>query len=139
MKNIKIFSHTADIGIEVRSKSLAGIFNNAGRAVIGLAIRKSRGSCVRRHIRLKAASLEELLHDFLNEILYYIFVKKCYLKSAVVEKINEAKNRLEAAIYVDPQKTAGDYIKEELKSVTYHNLVIQKNLKVYKTRIVIDA
>src|SRR5208283_2898875 len=122
MKNIKILNHTADIGLEIRAKNLLGVFNYAARAIIWLSLRKSPGTKIQRNIRLKGASLEELLHDFLNEVLYYIFVKKKYIKSAIVKNISAKNMVLSAAMYMDPEKKAGDYITEELKSVTYNGL-----------------
>ncbi len=139
MRNIKILNHTADIGVEIRAKSLRGVFNLAVRAIIGLCLQKSSGHEIRRNVRFKGDSAEELLHDFLNEILYNIFVKKKYVKSAIVKNFSLKNMTLSAVMHINPDKKTGDYIIEELKSVTYNSLALKKNKGYYETKIIIDV
>ncbi len=138
MKNIEIFEHTADVGIEIKAKNEKDIFKNAAKGLLKLIFKsgKIKGKIIQKDICLKAETKEELLHNFLNEILFLIFVKKIYVKATTVIKINDKK--IKAKVHGYFLKNIGDYIIRELKSVTYHNLEIKKQGLFFKAKIIVD-
>lgn len=133
-----ITSHTADIGIKEKAKDLKILFKKCAIKIIKLALRKNinRNKLKKIHllIKNKINSYEELLHDFLNEVIYFVFVKRIYPVKIDIEKISEKEIKVE----VFYKKIKGSEILRELKSVTYHNLKIEKNKDGYAAEFVID-
>jgi len=139
--DIEEIKHTADIGIKVKGRSLRELFKNAALGVISLAIAKpgSKKKAEKYLIYLKSASLDELLHDFLNEIIYLIFSKKkCVIDTAGI-KLDEDAISIKAEIRQLAGVSASGCVIRELKSVTFHGLKIIKNKKGYSADIIIDT
>lgn len=133
-----ITNHTADIGIRVKAKNLKILFKKCAIKIIKLTLRKNINSKGLKKINFliknKINSYEELLHDFLNEIIYFIFVKRIYPVKINIKKISEKEIKGE----VFYKKIKESEILRELKSVTYHNLKIEKNKDKYAAEFVID-
>jgi|YelNatPaOPRAMG01_1025707.scaffolds.fasta_scaffold197609_2 SHS2 domain-containing protein len=141
MKNIKDIEHTADIGFKIKAKNLKELFQKSGNKIINLALKKIKNiRKIKKRIILNADTIENLLHKFLNEILYLIFVKKFYVSEIKIRYLDEEKFEIEFLILGNSKKDKiGEYILRELKSVTFHNLKIKKLVKFYETEIVIDT
>jgi SHS2 domain-containing protein len=134
-----ITDHTADIGLKERAKNLKLLFKKCAIKIVKLSLKKSknRGELKKLNILLKnkTISYEDLLHDFLNEIIYFIFVKKIYPVKINIENISE--NKIKALIFY--RKINENEIIRELKSVTYHNLKIKKKNTGFLAEMIIDT
>lgn len=138
---MKIIEHTADIGFEIKAKNHYEIFNKASKKILRLIFKKIniRKNNLFKKLKIKADSQEELLHNFLNEILYLIFVKKIYIKKVEIFSFEKKKNKIIAGIHGILIKNIGDYILRELKNITYHGLEIKKEKQYYTVKIIIDT
>src|SRR5439155_288368 len=73
MADYEFFEHTADIGVRVTGATLAELFVNAARAMYeALGELQKSGARSQKSVELTAASLEDLLHDWLAELLYEV-------------------------------------------------------------------
>src|SRR6266404_1934594 len=72
-ERFEFFEHTADIGARIYGGTLEELFRNAAAALFEAfgALQKS-GTASQRSVELKAGSLEDLLHDWLSELLYEV-------------------------------------------------------------------
>jgi len=134
-----ITSHTADIGIKEKAKSLKDLFKRCADKIIKFSLRKKH---VKKKleknklvIKNKSNSYEQLLHDFLNEIIFFIFTQKKYPVKIIIDGLSLKKIR--ANIFYGEIKE--DEILRELKSVTYHNLTIKKGNSFFIAEIIIDT
>lgn len=131
-------SHTADIAFEIEADSLEELFVEAFRvwfiSVVDLSEFEPKDSI---DIEMKADSLEQLLVDYLNEVNFLLLVKKNLCIS--VEKIKIDKNSFSLFAKMNYQLLSEKIeLKEEIKSVTYHQMEIVKIKDRYKARIVFD-
>jgi SHS2 domain-containing protein len=134
----KFIEHTADIAFDVSADSIEELFLESARAwrisVIGDVAGKSLSKV---SINLDAGSLEELLVDFLNEINFMLTTKRWLSIIYDNFKIDKEKFTLSVLIsgfYLDESVE----IREEIKSVTYHQMnIVEKNNK-FSTRVVFD-
>ncbi|MCS7015246.1 MAG: archease [Gemmatales bacterium] len=68
----EVFEHTADLGLRIRAKDLATLFQEAGRALFSVivenldAVSKQEARC----LELENQHLEYLFFDWLNQLLY---------------------------------------------------------------------
>lgn len=131
-------SHTADIAFEIEADSLEELFVEAFRvwfiSVVDLSEFEPMDSI---DIEIKADSLEQLLVDYLNEVNFLLLVKKILCISVEEIKIDEKSFSLFAKM--NYQLLNGNIeLKEEIKSVTYHQMEIVKIEDRYKARVVFD-
>ncbi len=130
--------HTADIAFDVSADSLEELFIESAKAwricVVGDISGKSLSE---KTINLSAGSLEELLVNFLNEINYFLLSKKwlCVIFNRV--SINQELKTI-SALASGFEIESSIQIKEEIKSVTYHQMEIKKINGKYLTRVVFD-
>ena len=134
----KFIEHTADIAFDVTADSIEELFLESARAwrisVVGDIAGKSPSTV---SIKLEASSLEELLVTFLNEINFLLLTKNWLSVIYDNLKIDKEKFNLRVIIsgfYLDKSVE----IKEEIKSVTYHQMNIVKKDNKFSTRVVFD-
>ncbi|WP_337867129.1 archease [Ignavibacterium sp.] len=136
-KHIQL-SHTADIAFELEADTLEELFTEAFYVWLLSVVELTDFSPVSSYeVKLKADSLEQLLVDFLNELNYLLHVKK--LLSVKVEKLilNETDISLFADVGTIKLNDKID-LKEEIKSVTYHQMEIINNEGKYRAKVVFD-
>lgn len=136
-KHIQL-SHTADIAFELEADSLEELFTEAFNVwLLSVAELTNFNSDSSYEVKLKADSLEQLLVDFLNELNFLLLVKK--LLSVKVEKliINETDISLYADVRIIKLNESIE-LKEEIKSVTYHQMEIVRSEGKYRARVVFD-
>ncbi len=130
----KLLDHTADIGISVKAETLEGLFMDAARAMFEIIGHSARGVDQKIEISLKTDTIEDLLHDFLSELLYIYETDDISFSRFKIQ--NFRKTHLCAIAYgeiVQPEDAS-----VEIKAVTYHKLKIEKDKKGYKVNVIFD-
>ena len=137
MGQYEFINHTADIGIRVRGLSLKELFENAARAMFDLIVDldtvKTRN---RMAIEIRGEQLEELLADWLRDLLYRCNGDKYLLKEFKIEKIN--LGCLKARVRGEKLDMSRHSLKREIKAVTYHDLEIRKLNQQWQAQIIFD-
>jgi SHS2 domain-containing protein len=131
-------SHTADIAFDVEADSLEELFTESFQGWLNsVAEQKDFTADGKIELNLKAESLEQLLVDFLNEVNFLLTVKK--VLCIAVEKIDIDKQKF-SLFAVMKTKNVDDIsiLKEEIKSVTYHQMEIRIQGGKYFVRVVFD-
>ncbi|OPX28759.1 MAG: hypothetical protein B1H08_05295 [Candidatus Omnitrophica bacterium 4484_171] len=141
MRNYKFIEHTADIALEVRGKTVPELFMNSAEGLFSLIYpgritRKIRES--ERHIHIKAETLEDLLIDWLNELISifytYHFLPKSYNIEVKAADVKVLKGIIKGSVDIDESKIA-----EEVKSAAYHNVKIKREAEGFRTIIIFDV
>jgi len=137
----KIISHTADVGIDVSGSSLEALFVEAAHGWKQCVIEDSLTKAVEeRKVKLSAASLEDLMVQWLNELNFFLTVRHWILHDVIEAKISLENSGCELNFLINGE-TADYKVHEicmEIKSVTYHQLQIQKMGNGYKARVIFD-
>lgn len=130
--------HTADIAFDVSADSVEELFLESARAwrlsVIGDVAGKALSNL---NLEISAGSLEELLVNFLNELNYFLTSQK-WLSAIFNDFIIDKTNFLLIAGVSGFQIDDSIELKEEIKSVTYHQMEIIKIDNIFSTRVVFD-
>ncbi len=135
----EIFEHTADVGILASGENLATVFEFAARGMFAIIFHNSVPKTEPKgeyNIKLQASDLEQLLVDWLNELLY-VFTTERIVCSTYQISIDTKSNTLDA-------KISGEIVSEEevlgtceIKAVTYHMLSLKKT-KHWKAQVLFD-
>ena len=137
VKYYKIISHTADIGIKVSGKDKKELFANAGRAFFDILTGLDNVSGEVSHtFKVKAKNQEDLLFNFLDELLYRFSVNKSVFRDFKVS-IKDGKE-LSATATGETFKENKHKIRREIKAVTYHNFKMYKFKNKWYAKIIFD-
>ncbi len=137
MRPYKLISHTADIGIKVKGKTLKGLFKNSAFALFDIISDLNRIKVKEDFkLNLKSENLEELLHDWLKELLFQCNVNLFVFKEFHIARLNNTSIESTA---IGEHITSKDILKTEVKAVTYHNLAVKKEKDIWKAEIIFDV
>ena len=143
MKKYKILEDVAiaDIAIEAYGKNLNELFENSALAIFEESANlKNIKEKEKKSIKINAKNIEDLLYDFLSEILflkdtYSIIFKKSKIK---IQKKGK-KYHLNAELYGEKIDRERHELGNDIKAITLHMFKIEKTKKGYKGMIVVDV
>ena len=131
------FEHTADLGLRIRAASREELYAEAGLALTAAlvgspdAVRPAR----RRTIRLDPAEPDDLLHDWLAELLY-LFETERLLFSRF--DVSLPSGGLEAAAWGETADPARHEVETEIKAITYHGLKLEQCTGGWLAEVIVD-
>lgn len=133
----RFLEHTADIKFVAFGKSLEKAFKNSALALKESMLKKRVRRKIKREIIVKGDNLENLLYNFLEEILF-LFDSENFLSGKVKKlKINEENLTLRAILLGD---FSNNYtFNSHIKAITYHGMKIKKIKKSYLCYVVLDV
>lgn len=129
----------ADIAFEAYGKDFNKLFENAAFAIFELSANlKTIDAKKKLEFELKNEKIENLLYDFLSEILFLKDSKYMVFKNVKVE-IKENKHfELKAILEGDTINPQKQQLENDIKAVTMHMFEIKKEKKGYKATVVVD-
>lgn len=138
MKPFEIVDHTADISIKAYGKSLKELFENAALGMFNiLADLEGITTSTELKIKIEAPDKEELLIEWLDELLYNFYTKHVIFCEFNITELTD--NNLTAKVksrFIGENKNR---LKTEIKAATRHDLHIVKTKDVYEVQIVFDV
>jgi len=139
-KSYRFVDHTADIAAEISGSSLEELFTAGAQALIHSSVdEKQFEADDLLEIDLSASSREELLITFLNELNYLLITKKWLYLSIHSIKIFNDTDVYELSVELNGTELKKDIqLKQEIKSVTYHQVEIVEADGNYSTLVVFD-
>ena len=137
MKKYEIIEHTADIAIKAFGSTLSEAFENAAKAMFDIITDKSEIESVGQYdLKLEASDLEQLLVDWLSELLFLNTSQNLVFGFFKVE-IDEKEKRLFGRVFGDKYSISKYKAGLEIKAVTYHMLEV-RNKKPYHVQVLFD-
>lgn len=137
MKKFEFIDHTADIGFVVYGEDLKRLFENAGEAFFTVItdLEKVKRKTERR-IEIGGESLERLMVDWLNELLYLHEVENLLFSQFEVESVGE--EGLKARVKGEAFEEARHPIKTEVKAVTFHQIQVKQEDNLWRAQVILD-
>src|SRR5690606_28942010 len=129
------FEHTADIGLRARAHTLEELFTDAARGLTSLLVEDPEAAGTEREatFHLESNRLDDLLFDWLNELLYRFSVGGFV---AVAYELRVADNALDATVRGGPfDRTTG---RMEVKAITYHGLLVENRDGEWLAEVILD-
>ncbi|MGA9138851.1 MAG: archease [Methanocella sp.] len=136
--DFKYLEHTADAEFIAYGHTIDEAFVNAARAMCGLVIdpAKVRASET-REISLASGSSEDLLYDWLSELLYLSEVDFLVFSKFEVKITKDDEYRLQGKAYGEKVRP-GHEVFLHIKAVTYHDLRVEKRNNIYEAQVLLD-
>ena len=131
---------TADIAFSTQGKDLNELFENAAFAVFevmaDLSTIESKGS---KKFEFESGSIQNLLFDFLSEIVYLKDAEYMVFKDSKVSIAEKGKKyKLKAEVFgegIDQEKHS---LKCDVKAITLHMFSVEKAKKGWEAFVVVD-
>jgi SHS2 domain-containing protein len=145
MPNYKFFEHTADIGVEISGRTKKELFANAACAMFDILIEKNESNSKsdeeakrqQKKVSVDGADLEDLLINFLRELLYLFNGEKFITVSCEIIKFTNQE--LQARLTGESFNSKKHLIKTEIKAVTYSDVKVEKFKRVWNARVIFDV
>ena len=127
MEGYEYIEHTGDIGIRAYARTLEELFINAAQGLLeAIADIRTVGSAMQIEIEVSAESLEALMVAWLDELNFRHEVEEVFFKRVEIREISQSPYRLVGAAYGERVDFLKHAVYTEIKSVTYHQLIVEK-------------
>jgi SHS2 domain-containing protein len=138
MKPYRTFDHTADLGLVINGESEEKLFANAAFAVFDIITDLKRAEARdARRIAVEGDSREDLLINFLREVLYLYNGERWLLREIRIVRLSE--KGLEAEALGEPFDEQKHEICKEIKAVTYHQAEVRQTTAGWTARVIFDV
>lgn len=139
--------HVADIRFIAYGDTIENVFENAALAMLSvIADISTVQSQIEFGIEIEAADLENLMVDFLSELLFLFDAEETVLGKVKVKEIGTRKNTetnsdyrfIKASVSGEPIGLAGQNFKTEVKAVTYNGIRVEQTADGFEAEVVLD-
>lgn len=135
---------SADYAYEITGKNLAALFEHSALALTSAMVKldtvkpKSR-----KNINLSAATVDKLLYDFLDEVLFIKDTANFLSAKVKIEVKNPSQKdktyKLNAILFGEEIDQSRHKLGNDVKAITYHNFSVKEESKKWVARIVLDV
>ncbi|HUJ72716.1 MAG TPA: archease [Verrucomicrobiae bacterium] len=135
----EFFDHTADIGAHIYGRTLEELFRHAAAALFeALGQFQKSGTVSQRSIELEAPSLEDLLHDWLAELLYEVEANHILYDDLEIRRVDS--HGLKALVRGGTIDFTRSHTNEEIKAITYHQLRVESLTdRTWRATVIFDV
>jgi len=138
MKLYRVFDHTADLGIEIFGETRKALFIHAAFAVFDLMTDlHSVQPQESRRISVEGADREDLLINYLREVLSLFNGEKLLLKEFSIDEIND--RHLTGEVQGEVFDPARHPLMREIKAVTYHRAEVRETGHGWQGKVIFDV
>lgn len=141
-KKFEYLEHTADVKFRAYGNSLEEAFASAAEAMFSSMIDLSTVLPERElAISLEAESLEDLLYDWLSELLFHFDANYIIFKKFEVEKIFESNGKflIEARVSGEQIDLEKHKFHLQVKAVTFHDMQIIRSNNRWEIQVLLDT
>lgn len=133
----ELFEHTADLGLRVRAADLDSLFREAAEGFFDALLGggKPRGGAREFRFELRAGRRDDLLFDWLNELLYTFDTTGCLLGAF---EVRVGEGSLEATARGGPPGPGERERLREVKAITYHGLRVEPAGEGWLAEVIVD-
>ena len=132
----EVLSHTADTGIVAWGATRRDLFLQAAEGMFSLMYEPTRAPTRSVEVAVRAESIEDLLVEWLSELLYLSESKEIALESFEIRRFEDGRlegrasgTSFDRAVLIGPP----------VKAVTYHQLEIQEEPDGFRARVIFDV
>ena len=136
----RFLDHTADMGVEIEAASFEELLSEGLLALTDSLTEVGEVEVeVERQVELRAPSREDLLVEWLNELVYLFETESVLFRLAELRVEEEGDGwRLCGMLRGERYDPARHRIKTLIKAVTYHQLQVTSSSRGWQARVIFD-
>ena len=133
----EFFDHTADLGLRIRAKNPELLFAEAAEALFSAIVENPEAIRPRdpRELAIAGEALDDLLFDFLRELLFQAETEHRLFTGFVVTLHPGGLHATFAGEPFDPSRHLSSH---EVKAVTYHDLKVEQQGDEWLAEVIVD-
>jgi SHS2 domain-containing protein len=138
----KYLPHIADVRFEAHGNTIEQVFEQAALAMFNIIIDTSLIKPEKSvEVTLRSSGLDDLLYDYLSELLYLFEVEEIIFGSFHVDSINQTDEgyTLHGQAHGEAITSREHIFDTEVKAVTYHQLKVIKDATGYYVHVIVDT
>lgn len=137
MAEYELLNHTADMGFRVCGSTLEELFVRAAEALVAVAVDASRAETrERRGVECSGATLEELLVNWLNEVIWLLEGER--FVPARFEDVTLAGGAAAGIAWGETREDERHPPRIVVKAATYHQLVVRRHNGGWEAEVFLD-
>lgn len=131
------FEHTADLGLRITAPDLPALLAEAGRGLMSIICANLDDVRPVQEVVFEVAGTrtDELLFDWLNELLYAFESKRLLLSTFDVQLTGDG---LRATARGETWDEARHPLEHEVKAITYHGLRVEQRPNGWLAEVIVD-
>jgi SHS2 domain-containing protein len=137
MKNFKFLEHTADIKFQAFGKNIEEVFKNSALAMFNSMFEGKVKKNKSFKINVKGKDFENLLYNFLEELLFLFDSENFFFANVQNIKIDKKNFKLTAEIFGDGAENYEIHL--DVKAITYNEMFIKKEKDNWIAQVVLDV
>jgi len=137
----ELFEHKADVGIRGFGKSLEEAFAECAKAMFSVMcdLKKVEGK-EKAEVEAEANDREQLLVEFLNQLLYLRDVEEMMFSKFNLYITNEGKEwKLKGEAFGEKLEKEKHALKSDVKAASYHQLKVEEKAGKFLAQCVVDV
>ena len=137
MVHWELFEHTADLGLRIEAPDLASLLAQAAAALFSVIVDNLEDVRADTPVEVcvHGADPDYLLLDWLGELLA-IFDTRHMLLCRFEVRVDQAG--LKAMAWGEPIDLARHRLAHEVKAITYHGLIAQRDAAGWRAEVIVD-
>lgn len=137
----KFIDHTADVAFKAKGKTLEELFESCALATEQTMVKdlKTIKHKTRKSIKLKAKNPEELLFNFLQELIFLKDAKLLLFSKFKIKIKQEKELILNAVVYGEKLNPKKHELLVDVKAVTLHMYKVEKVKNYWHAFIILDV
>jgi SHS2 domain-containing protein len=134
----EIFEHTADLGIRVHASDPNELFVDAARGLFSVLVTNLDAVRAVEEVtfQLDGKNLEELLHDWLAELLYTFYTRRLAMAEF---HVRIGPTGLVASARGEPIDSSRHDLDAEVKAITWHALKVERRADGWTAEVIVDV
>lgn len=132
---------TSDIGLDLEADSLEELFAAGAEGMLAIIFSRRPAGKITHHseITLTAPTAEQLLVDWLSELLYLFDAEALIAHDYKLSVVRSPSGyELKGQVGWQPFRPVHDPAEHEVKAVTYYKLKIENDDGIYRCHVVFD-
>ena len=141
-KRFEYLEHTADARFIAYGKTLKEAFENAALAMMNVMIDTDTVQPLQSEtVELESADLEDLLFDWLSEVLFVFEVENMVFSDFIVDTLEQKEDEyhLTARLVGEPIDLSVHKFDTEVKAATYNYMSIEQTVDGWMLRATVDT
>ena len=139
MGRVEVFEHTADLGLRIEAADLTDLFRTAAEGLFDV-VTADRSAVEPREaegVELAADSPEQLLIDWLNELIFRVETRHALYARFDVTVAADGRS-LSGEIAGEPMDRDRHVLDHEVKAATHHGLVVEPSGDGWRAEVIVD-
>ena len=131
----------ADVAFEASGKSLEELFESAALAVTNTQVKdlKSVKQKISKEIKVESDSIEMLLFNFLQELIFYKDAELLLFNKFDIKITQNKKYKLKAKAYGEKLDMKKHELLVDVKAVSLHNYKVEETKEGWKADVILDV